>query len=256
MDSLMSKELQGKTALITGAGMRIGHSIAIALAKEGANIVMHYPIQVSETDELRSELQRLGVKWWPVKADFTKPEEYESLIEKTLEAAGALDILVNNAAIFSPGGLKEINFPDLLRHIQVNAWAPLVLSRDFARLVGGGKIINILDAKIVGYDFAHIAYISSKHMLSLLTKMTALEFAPRIAVNAIAPGLILPPAGKDETYLNQLAQRVPLKRHGGPDDIADAAIYLLKSDFLTGQIIYVDGGRHLMEYSNGPHPDR
>ncbi len=93
-------------------------------------------------------------------------------------------------------------------------------------------------------------------MLSILTEMTALEFAPRIAVNAIAPGLILPPAGKDESYLDKLAQKVPLKRHGRPEDIAEAAIYLLKSDFLTGRIIYVDGGRHLMEYGNGPHPDK
>ncbi len=249
-------DLGGRTALITGAGMRIGRAIAIALAKERVNIIMHYPREIGETNELRSELESLGVKSWPVKADFTRVEEYENLIKNTLKVAGSLDILVNNASIFSPGTLKEISFPDLIRHIQVNAWAPFVLSRDFAHLVGGGKIINILDTKVAGYDFAHTAYILSKQMLFILTKMTALEFAPRIAVNAIAPGLILPPLGKDESYLEQLARRVPLKRHGGPDDIAEAVVHLVKSDFLTGQVIYVDGGRHLMEYEgNGPHPD-
>ena len=85
--------------------------------------------------------------------------------------------------------------------------------------------------------------------------MCALEFAPGVTVNAVAPGLILPPAGKDDAYLEQLAQGVPLKRHGSPADIADAAIYLLKSDYVTGQIIYVDGGRRLLEVGNGPDPD-
>ncbi len=220
------------------------------------NIVMHYPLEAGETDELRSELDDFGVKSWPAKADFTKAEEYENLIENSLEASGTLDILVNNASIFSPGKLDEINFSDLLQHIQVNAWAPFVLSRDFARLVGRAKIINILDTKIMGYDFSHVAYILSKQMLFVLTKMTALEFAPAIAVNAIAPGLILSPEGKDESYFDQLAQTSPFKRHGDPDDIAEAAVYLLKSDFLTGQVVYVDGGRHLTEYSNGPHPDK
>ncbi len=247
-------DLGSKTALVTGAGMRIGRAIAIALAKERVNIIMHYPFDPSETDELRSELESLGVKSWPVKADFTKPEEYESLIEKSSKVAGNLDILVNNASIFSPGKLKEINFPDLIRHIQVNAWAPFVLCRDFARMVSSGKIINILDTKVAGYDFAHTAYILSKQMLFILTKMTAIEFAPGVAVNAIAPGLILPPVGEDAGYLDQLAQAVPLKRHGGPDDIAEAVVYLLKGDFLTGQVIYLDGGRHLLEYDNGPHP--
>ncbi len=252
----MPGELHGKTALVTGAGRRIGRAISIALAKDGVNIVMHYPSDPGETDGLRSELDGFGVKSWRVKADFTRVEELESLIKNSLEAAGALDILVNNASIFRPGGLDQINFFDLMQHVQVNAWAPFVLTRDFANLVSNGKIINILDTKVVGYDFAHAAYILSKHLLSILTRMTALQFAPRIAVNAVAPGLILPPSGKDESYLDQLAQRVPLRRHGGPDDIAEAIIYLVKSDFLTGQIIYVDGGRHLMEYEgNGPHPD-
>jgi NAD(P)-dependent dehydrogenase (short-subunit alcohol dehydrogenase family) len=131
-----------------------------------------------------------------------------------------------------------------------------VLSREFARLAGRGKIVNLLDTKIIGYDRAHVAYILSKHMLSVLTRMCALEFAPGITVNGVAPGLILPPLGKDENYLEQLARSVPLKRHGGPEDVAKAVVYLLTSDFVTGQVIFVDGGRHLLEEGNGPHPDQ
>jgi NAD(P)-dependent dehydrogenase (short-subunit alcohol dehydrogenase family) len=138
----------------------------------------------------------------------------------------------------------------------VNAWAPFVLSRDFSRHVDRGKIINLLDTRITGYDRSHVAYVLSKRMLAVLTSMCALEFAPDFTVNAVAPGLILPPPGKDENYLAGLVKTVPLKKHGGPGDIVDAVLYLLKSDFVTGQTIYVDGGRHLGEEKHGPNSDQ
>ncbi len=158
--------------------------------------------------------------------------------------------------MFLPDTLMDVGFGDVTRHLQVNAWAPFVLSRDFARLAERGKIINLLDTRITGYDRTHVAYVLSKRMLSVLTMMCALEFAPEFTVNAVAPGLILPPAGKDESYLDGLAKTVPLRKHGGPGDIADAVLYLLKSDFVTGQIIYVDGGRHLGEEHHGPYSDQ
>jgi NAD(P)-dependent dehydrogenase (short-subunit alcohol dehydrogenase family) len=127
-----------------------------------------------------------------------------------------------------------------------------VLSREFARLAGHGKIINLLDTRIVGDDRSHVAYILSKQVFALLMNRMAVEFAPRITVNGVAPGLILPPAGKDESYLEDLARTIPLKRHGDPADIADAVLYLLNSDFVAGQVIFVDGGRHLMEQKRGP----
>jgi NAD(P)-dependent dehydrogenase (short-subunit alcohol dehydrogenase family) len=162
---------------------------------------------------------------------------------------------VNNASIFHSNTLKNVDFESLMLHMRINAWAPFVLSRDFARLVGRGKIVNLLDSRISGYDWTHVAYILSKHVFSVLTKMTALQFAPDVTVNGISPGLILPPSGKNQSYMDRLAQTFPLKRHGDPGDIAEATVYLLKSDFLTGEVINVDGGRHLMEYSNGSHPD-
>jgi NAD(P)-dependent dehydrogenase (short-subunit alcohol dehydrogenase family) len=249
-------KLKGKVALVTGASRRIGRAIAIALAEEGVNIVAHDRRQMeSETIKVCEEVVGCGAKSWNVMADLEKPEEYETLVARALKAAGSLDILINNASLFLPNTLMDAGFGDLTRHMQVNAWTPLVLSREFSRLAGRGKIINLLDTRISGYDFTHMAYILSKHALLLLTKMCAVEFAPNITVNGVAPGLILPPAGKDEQYLDQLAQTVPLRQHGKPKDISDAILYLLKSDFVTGQIIYVDGGRHLMEEPHGPHPD-
>ncbi len=250
------RTLKGRTALITGASKRIGRALAIALAEEGVHIIAHdRKARENETVQVCGEVQDCGAKSWKVIADLEEPAEYESLIARALQTAGSLDILVNNASIFAPTTLADIGWSDLTRSLHVNAWAPLVLSREFAGLAGKGSIINLLDTKIAGGDRSHVAYILSKQALASLTRMCAIEFAPAITVNGVAPGLILPPAGKDEEYLNRLAEALPLKRHGGPADIADAAIYLLKSDFVTGQIIHVDGGRHLLEGGNGPDRD-
>jgi hypothetical protein len=251
---MTEEALRGKTALITGAAKRIGHEIAVGLAEEGVNIVVHYRSSAEEAEELRAELGVRGVKSWSLKADFERPEEYESLIARCWEIAGRLDILINSASVFLPGTLQEASLGDLVQQMQINAWAPLVLSREFARAAGRGKIVNLLDARISGYDWSHAAYILSKHALSVLTRMTALAFAPAITVNAVAPGLILPPPGRDPSHLDRLAHTVPLKRHGDPSDISDAVIYLLKSEFVTGQVIYVDGGWHLWGHSSGPNP--
>lgn len=246
----MNTLLQGKTAIVTGAARRIGRAISTALGAAGTNVVIHdHESLHGECENLCDELEQFGVKSWIVSADFENRDGYGSLIERALKVAGNLDILVNSAAIFTGDTLRDADFSNLMRHMQINAWAPLVLSRDFARLATKGKIINLLDTRISGYDRGHVSYILSKHALHVLTKMTAVEFAPAISVNAVAPGLILPPPGKDFAYLEELAQTVPLKMHGGPQDVVDAVLFLLRSDFITGQVVHVDGGRHLAEYS-------
>jgi NAD(P)-dependent dehydrogenase (short-subunit alcohol dehydrogenase family) len=245
-------KLKGKTALITGASKRIGRALAIALAEEGVNIVAHDRKSLErETIKVCGEVTDCGARSWNISADLEKPEEYETLVARSIRAAGSLDILVNNASIFLPSTIMDVGFGDVTRHMHINAWTPFVLSREFARLVRSGKIINLLDTNISGHDRTHVAYIVSKQMLASLTKICALEFAPGITVNGVAPGLILPPNGKDETYLENLSKTVPLKRHGAPEDVSEAALYLLKSDFVTGQVVYVDGGRHLLEDGNG-----
>lgn len=249
------RRFEGMTALITGAAKRIGREIAIALAEQGANIVVHCRHSVEEAEELCSQLFAHQVMCWPMKADFENAGEYETLIERSLHQCGSLDILINSASMFFPSTLHDLNFESLAKSMEVNAWAPFVLIRDFARMVGEGKVINLLDTRITGYDWSHVGYILSKHCLSILTRMAAVEFAPHISVNAIAPGLILPPPGRDESYLERLAGQVPLRRHGKPSDVAEAVLFFLKSDFVTGQVIYIDGGRHLKELSNGPDTD-
>ncbi len=249
---MSGENLYGKTALVTGAAKRIGREIALALARAGVHVAVHFRQSGEQAEKLRMELTSLGVSAWLVEGDFSDTAATQGLVPEVLATAGSLDILVNSASLFLPDTVQDLDFTGLMQHIQVNAWAPFVLSREFARHVDRGKIINLLDSRIVGDDPSHAGYILSKQMLARLIRMTALEFAPRITVNGVAPGLILPPDGKDESYLNDLARRIPLKRHGEPADIADAVMYLLKSSFLTGQVIFVDGGRHLTEQDHGP----
>jgi pteridine reductase len=250
----MLDQFKDKTALITGAAKRIGRETALTLADRGVNIVVHFNRSDAEARRLAGELEQKGVKAWTIQADFRSPDEYSTLIERAQEMASGFDILINNASIFPAETLTDLSWSGLSRNVEVNAWVPFVLSRSFAQKIGRGKIVNLHDSRLKGYDWTHVGYILSKHVLATMTRMMALEFAPRITVNAVAPGLILPPPGEDETYLQRLVHTVPLQRHGGPQDIADAVAFLIQSDFITGNVIYVDGGRHLHEYTDGSHP--
>jgi NAD(P)-dependent dehydrogenase (short-subunit alcohol dehydrogenase family) len=240
--------LRGRTALVTGGAKRIGRAIALALASAGAGVAIHYLSSKEEAERLAGELEGRGVPAWTVQADFEQERGYEHLIERTLGMTGTLDILINNASIFPRETLDEAALPSLVRNVEVNAWAPFALSREFARRAGQGDIINLVDARIFQRDPNHVGYILSKHLLAVLTRMTAQAYAPRVRVNGIAPALILPGPGMSREEFERLGGTVPLKRHGGPDDIARAALYLLGAEFVTGTILEVDGGLHLAEY--------
>jgi len=243
--------VRGKTILITGAAKRIGHALAIELAKQGANIIIHYNTSEGEAKTLFDDIRNLGVEVYLTKADLTKPRESSELIQKAMETAGVIDALINSASVFSAKKFWDVTIDDLNIDMLVNAWAPFILSREFAQKLGRGKIVNFLDTRIAGYDFDRFSYYLSKKMLETLTMSLALEFAPNITVNAVAPGLILPPEGKDRGYLEKLEKTVPLKRHGAVSDVVSSAIFLLLSDFVTGQVIYVDGGKHLLQTFEG-----
>jgi pteridine reductase len=244
-------ELKGKTALVTGAARRIGNSIALGLARQGTNIVAHYSKSGDEARRLRDEIAGLGVESWLVNADFSHPESCKGLIEQAFALAGGIDILVNSASVFSVNQIGNLTLGDINTTMLINAWTPLLLTRYFSEKTKLGKIVNLLDTRIVGYDFDHFAYYLSKRMLEILTKSMALKLAPNITVNGIAPGLILPPEGKDNAYLEQKKDTVPLKRYGSVSDIVETVLFLLKSDFITGQVVYVDGGKHLIQTVEG-----
>jgi len=238
--------LTGKTALVTGAGKRIGRATALALADEGVNVVVHCNRSSDEAEEVAGVARQKGVGAWTIRADLNDADQAADLVARAIDLAGAIDVLVNNASTFHPSRLTDVSVDDLLSDLQVNALSPFVLARALAAQQRTGAIVNFLDCRIAEYDASHAAYNLSKRTLFTLTRMMALAFAPNVRVNAVAPGLVLPPPGKDESYLRNMAPTDnPLQRIGSLTGITDAVVFLLRSPFVTGQVIFVDGGRHM-----------
>jgi NAD(P)-dependent dehydrogenase (short-subunit alcohol dehydrogenase family) len=235
----------GQTALVTGAARRIGRAIALALARSGCNVAIHYYTHSEEADTLAEEIGRMDCKAWVFQADLRDSDQAESLMDRAVQKAGAVDILINNASIFPSDTVMNCTIESLMENIALHAVSPLVMCRRMARQDRSGQIVNLLDSRIEDYDCQHASYHLSKRMLLALTRMLATELAPRIRVNAVAPGLILPPEGKDESYLKQLSPTNLLQTYGQPGDVIHAVLFLLGAEFITGQIIYVDGGRHV-----------
>ena len=240
-----SQPLAGRRALVTGGALRLGRAIAAGLAGAGANIVIHFHSSSREAEKAADELSSSGVQVDLIQADLSDPAAAESLIDRVWDAAGPLDMLVNSASRFPSGRLDALQFRDLTDILALNTWAPLVLMRSLAARVDAGAVVNMLDTRIVGEDLPHAGYHLSKRMLADLTRMAAIELAPAVRVNAVAPGYILPPPDQDRAYLERRAREVPLGRPGSPEDIAGAVLYLMSADYVTGQAIFVDGGQNL-----------
>ncbi|MFO7936066.1 MAG: SDR family oxidoreductase [Kiritimatiellia bacterium] len=242
----MEKSLKGKTALVTGSAARIGRSIAVKLAEEGADVIVHCNHSLKEAGETAGMIRNKGCRSAVIRFDLSRIEEVASFFSEAREAAGGnIDILINNASIFEKGHPDTLTADEFYRNMNIHALAPLQLCQCLASQKTGGDIINMLDTRILECDNEHAAYHLSKRTLFSLTRMLAKEFAPEIRVNGIAPGLVLPPPGRDDSYLRERAHRLPLNRHGTAADVSDAVTYLLKSSFVTGQVIYIDGGKHL-----------
>ncbi|MBA4409426.1 MAG: SDR family NAD(P)-dependent oxidoreductase [Bacteroidota bacterium] len=236
-----------RTALITGAAKRIGKAIAWHLASQGWNIAIHYKTSETEANRFLSELagSHPDQKFELFKADLNQPDEVEKLIPKVLQAMGTIDMLVNNASVFEPANLSQTPIEFFDRLMNINFRAPFILTRNFALTFRSGVIVNIIDSRIVTNQSNFAAYSLSKKALWEMTKMAALEFGPGIRVNAIAPGLALPPEDKGDDYLWKLAGNIAMKRPGGLYPILKSLDYILDNDYLTGQLLFCDGGENL-----------
>ena len=239
-------ELADKTALVTGSGVRLGKAISRALAEKGCQLLLHYNSSAEGSEEVRDYAESLGVKARTFQADLTNPDALRALVAFGAAEFGHLDILINNSAIYLSGKGLDTTPEILEKQFQLNLFAPVLLIREFAgQLPDGlsGKVVNISDAKVFRHQPDHFAYRLTKAAVNEMTLMFALELAPRITVNAIAPGVMLPLAGREETDMQALAERrIPLKRVGSPEIIADNVLHILSQDFMTGTIIRVDGG--------------
>ncbi len=245
---LSNLELEGKRIFITGAGRRIGKAMAVAVANAGADVAIHYSKSADSAAEVAKEIKALGREAVLVPGDLEDATQLHSLIEKAFRALGGLDALINNAAIFDNLNWQTTTLETWNRHIAVNLTAPFFLSQAFASLLPSGeqgRIINILDWRALRPAADHLPYTISKAALAALTKSLAVAFAPRILVNGIALGAILPPSDGAET-LNILSN-IPVQRWAKLDEVAEVLIFLLKAPaYITGEIIHVDGGRHLV----------
>lgn len=236
-----------KTALITGAAKRVGMAMALHLANEGWNIAIHYNSSADDAIQFRDKLAEIYThqKFGLFKANLERTEEVELLIPQVLQEMGRIDLLINNASVFEPASIANSSGEFIDRQMNVNFKAPFILTRDFANIIKHGSIINFTDTRIVTNKSNFAAYSLSKKALWELTKMAALEFGPDIRINAIAPGLTLPPEEKGEDYLWNLAGKIAMKRPGGLEPILKSLDYILNNDYLTGQILFCDGGENL-----------
>jgi len=237
-----------KVALITGSAVRIGRGIASHLADKGWSLALHYSTSSLEVSELESEL-RLKYSnqlFYSFKSDLGDADQTGKLIDQVIERFGSVDLLINNASVFEPASLKQTDNKLMARLTMINFIAPFILMRDFANKVQKGLIINIVDMRISNNKGDYLAYSLSKKSLWELTKMAALELAPRIRVNAIAPGAVLPPVGKDNSYLEKIAFKTPMKATSGMISILRSLDYIADNEDLTGQLIFCDGGGHLI----------
>lgn len=240
-------QLAGSRVLVTGGAVRIGREICRTLAARGAELVIHYHRSAAEALELQGELEGGGGRARTLCADLSAPEAAVEL----MAAAGPLDVLVNNASVFHKDALPEITHDALLNEFAPNLFAPILLTREFARRSNRGVVINLLDQRIAGLDASAIPYVLSKKALAEFTRLAALALAPAVRVNGVAPGAILPPPGKGDEYLADQAGPVPLERQCTAAEVAQAVLGLIENDAVTGQVVFVDGGQHLLGGSNG-----
>ena len=243
--------LKGKTALVTGGAVRIGKAICEALASQGCHVIIHYGHSQAKAEELKEHLKTYNVEVTLIQADLSDTQQIDRVISHALKQVPAIDILINNAAIFpEPDTFSEINHEQWNMLMDINLRAPTFISKDFSAHIASrnsnGCIINIIDARYQKTGNDHFSYRLGKFALAELTRMLALELAPNIRVNGIAPGAILPPPGKGQDFLERnKRKKVPLSTVGNAHIIAQNVLHLIQQDFVTGQVISVDGGEFI-----------
>ena len=241
----MKEPLNGKTILVIGGARRVGKILALACAHAGANVVIHHAHSDSEAEEVQKEITGLGCRAWVLKADFADSSQAQSLIEQISEST-PLDGLVNSSAIFSSLSLETTSIEDWEKHIAINLTAPFLLSQAFAEQASdSARIVNILDWRALRPGADHFPYTISKAALASMTKSMAVALAPRVIVNGLALGAILPPSdGKSKT---DIIKNVPAGRWAEKSEIERALLFLLTCPaYITGEIIHLNGGRHLV----------
>src|SRR5277367_4480744 len=241
-------DLDGKVALVTGAGRRIGRAIALELARHGATVAAHYRSSRADADGLIAEIAAMKGRARAFRADLEHVAEIQQMIAAVLEAFSRIDVLVNSASVFAPTPLAEITEREWDVNLNTNLKAPFFLSK-FAgaamRRQGAGKIINLGDWAGLRPYRDYLPYSVSKSALIGLTKALAKELAPEIQVNCIALGMVMPPENYTQAEIERLVNRTLTKKMGTPEDVARAVVFFCETDFATGTVLPLEGGRLL-----------
>ncbi|MFZ5802711.1 MAG: SDR family NAD(P)-dependent oxidoreductase [Candidatus Omnitrophota bacterium] len=241
--------IRGKTILITGAAERIGRAIALAIAKYGATILIHYNRSHTAAQALKREIQSMGYEAECLQADFSR-KNFAKILRVFLEDLGRfhrpVDILINNASVFAPAPLETLSEKDWDSTLNINLKAPFLLAAELGKRMKArrsGKIINIVDSSLGRPPVRYLPYAVAKAGLHAATVGLARALAPYVQVNSIAPGPILPVRGASAKQNRLAAERTLLKKFGSPADIVAAVQFLVQgTDFVTGALIPVDGG--------------
>ena len=241
----MNEQLKGKTILVTGGAKRVGRIFALACARAGADVVVHHGHSEEEAEDTRDEITRLGRQAWVIQADLNDPAQAGNLIPLINEST-PLYGLVNSAAIFESLSLENTSLENWQEHLQINLTTPFLLSQAFAKQApDGARIVNILDWRALRPGADHFPYTISKATLAAMTRSLAVALAPRIIVNGLALGAILPPS--DGKARADIIKNVPAGRWAEEQEVEQALLFALTGPlYIMGEIFHVDGGRHLV----------
>ena len=237
-----------KAALVTAGANRIGKTMALRLAKLGYHIILHYNRSEQNALKTKIAIEALGVSCTTLKIDFSNPHQTITLF-KDFEKQLDIQIVINNASDFNKSNFKTEANDLLFHHFNITFLSAYKLTKLFAQNKPKGLIVNLLDTKITYNSTANLDYLLAKKTLFAFTKIAAKELGPNFRVNAIAPGIILPPpeiaVQKGTAYMMEKAQNIPLKTFGDVEQIANTLQFFIENKFITGQTIFVDGGEHL-----------
>jgi NAD(P)-dependent dehydrogenase (short-subunit alcohol dehydrogenase family) len=238
-----------KSALVTGSARRIGRRLALDLAADGWDMAVHCNASLAEAEEVAAAIRALGRRVTIVRGDLSRDDVPDRLIAEASAALGGLTCLINNASLFEPDEVGSITRQSWAEHIDTNLRAPIFLSQAFARQLPDGEegnIISIIDQRVWKLNPKFFSYTTSKSGLWTATRTLAQALAPRIRVNAIGPGPALPSARMDQAEFDKQAALTLLGRGTSPEEISAAAKFILSQPSLTGQMIALDGGQHLV----------
>ncbi len=241
--------LDGKAALVTGGGVRVGRAIALALGSAGAEVAVHYRESAAAAEAVANAIRAAGRRATPLQADLAVPDDCRRLVRSAAAALGGLDLLVHSAANFHRAPLADTDENLWDDAMNVNARSGFLLAREAAPILKarGGRIVLVSDALATSPVRGYVAHAASKAAVEGLVRALAIELAPEVSVNGVAPGTVLVPEGTRADVAARWASEIPLRRLGAPEDVAAAVLFLSAGPaFVTGQILHVDGGATLL----------